>query len=376
MDYLEQIKKARRVVVKVGTTTLTHASGKLNLQCMEELVKELAAFKDQGKEVVLVTSGAVGAGIGRLGLSRSPKTIVERQALAAIGQGLLMQVYEKLFSEYGQIVAQVLLTRSDVSERQRYLNSRNTLLALLDYGVIPIINENDTVATEELKIGENDGLSALVAGLIDAELLVLLSDIDGLYTADPRKDLDAKLIACVPEITHEIKEMAGGTGSMFGSGGMLTKINAAQLATSSGSMMVLLNGAEPANLRCLFTGEPIGTVFLSKNTAVNHRKRWIACGPKPEGVLIVDPGAEQALLQQGKSLLPSGVIGIVGEFEEGALVKITNGSGNEIGRGFSNYTAAQLQKIRGKHTCVIESILGFKHSDEAVHRDNLVITAI
>lgn len=378
MDYIEEIKQAKRIVVKVGTSTLTHRTGKLNINRMEQLVRQLADLKNQGKEIVLVTSGAVGAGMGRLGLVEHPPAIVDRQALAAIGQGLLMQVYEKLFSEYGHIVAQVLLTRSDISERRRYLNARNTILALLQYNVIPIINENDTVATDELKtrIGENDALSALVSGIIDAELLVLLSDIDGLYTEDPKDNPNAKLIECVPEITPEIQEMAGGAGSTFGTGGMITKINAAKMATATGTIMVLMNGETPAKLEQLFNGEPVGTVFLSKQSVVNHRKRWIAFGPAITGELVIDQGAEKALIKSGKSLLPSGILRVEGNFEEADLVRICNNKNVEIARGLTNYTADQLLKIKGRKTSEIEKVLGFKTSDEVVHRDNMVITTL
>ncbi len=374
MDYLKTLKAARRIVVKVGTSTLTHSTGKLNINRMEMLVRQLTDLQNQNREVVLVTSGAVGVGLGRLGLTERPGTILQRQALAAIGQGLLMQVYEKLFSEYGQTVAQVLLTRSDISDRKRYLNARNTILALINYKVIPIINENDTVATEELKIGQNDALSALVAGLIEADLLILLSDIDGLYTADPKKTKNANLIPLVTEITPEILSMAGGAGSIFGTGGMITKLEAAKMATAAGTSMVLMNGAEPSQIQCIFDGKPVGTVFLSSQAVVSSRKRWIAYGPQVNGELIIDSGAEHALIKQGKSLLPSGIIKIVGNFEEGDLVKIFNNEHRELGRGLTNYGKEQLQKIIGKKCMEIESILGFKTADEVVHRDNLVIT--
>ncbi|HEX7715251.1 MAG TPA: glutamate 5-kinase [Bacillota bacterium] len=369
------IKAARRVVVKVGTSTLTHHSGKLNLNRMEQLVRQLVDLQNQDKEVVIVTSGAVGAGMGRLGITQKPASIMEHQALAAIGQGLLMQVYEKLFAEYGQTVAQVLLTRSDVSDRKRYLNARNTLLTLLKYRVIPIINENDTVATEELKFGQNDCLSALVAGLIEADLLVLLSDIDGLYTADPKTDPNATLIPLVTEIGPEILAMAGGAGSKLGTGGMITKMEAARMATAAGTSMVIMNGNDPAKIQYLFAGTPVGTVFLSNQPLVNSRKRWIAFGPPVTGELMVDDGAERALLKQGKSLLPSGIVTLSGEFEEGDLIRIVNCSHQELGRGLTNYSKEQLEKIRGRHSSEIQSILGFKFTDEAVHRDNLVITA-
>lgn len=374
LDYLKVLQNAKRVVVKVGTSTLTYETGKLNLNRMELLVRQLTDLHNQGREVVLVTSGAVGIGAGKLGLKERPGTILQRQALAAVGQGLLMQVYEKLFSEYGQTVAQILLTRSDISDRKRYLNARNTILALLKYQVVPIINENDTVATEELKIGQNDALSALVAGLIEADLLIILSDVDGLYTADPKKDPTAKLIPLVKEITPEIISMAGGAGSVFGTGGMTTKLEAAKMATAAGSSMVLMNGAEPSRIQQIFSGQPVGTVFLSSQTVVSSRKRWIAYGPQVAGELVVDSGAERALIKQGKSLLPSGIIGLSGDFDEGDLVRILNVERRELGRGLTNYGSEQLQKIIGKKCAEIEMILGFKTADEVVHRDNLVIT--
>lgn len=360
--------------MKVGTSTLTHQTGKLNINRMENLVRQLTDLQNQNREVVLVTSGAVGVGLGRLGLTERPGTILQRQALAAIGQGLLMQIYEKLFSEYGQTVAQILLTRSDISDRKRYLNARNTILALLKYQVVPIINENDTVATEELKIGQNDALSALVAGLIEADLLILLSDVDGLYTADPKKDNTAKLIPLVTEITPEISAMASGAGSIFGTGGMITKLEAAKMAITAGSSMVLMNGSEPSQIQRIFTGEPVGTVFLNSQAVVSSRKRWIAYGPQVMGELIVDSGAERALIKQGKSLLPSGIVELSGDFEEGDLVKISNLEHRELGRGLSNYGREQLQKIMGKKCAEIEMLLGFKTADEVIHRDNLVIT--
>lgn len=372
--FLRNLNQIKRVVVKVGTTTLTHQNGKLNLNLLEKLIRQLADLQNQGKEVVIVTSGAIGVGRGRLGLSQQPGSIVERQALAAIGQGLLMQVYEKLFAEYGITVAQILLTRSDVSDRKRYLNARNTILTLLDYRVIPVINENDTVATEELKIGENDSLSALVTGLIDAELLILLSDIDGLYTGDPHQDPNAKLIPLVTEVTAEIKEMAGGSASRFGTGGMVTKIGAAQMTLASGAAMVIMNGNDPAKIGILFAGTPVGTVFVSKHPAVNHRKRWIAFGPQASGTLTVDPGAERALRQKGKSLLPSGVVKVEGAFEEGDLITIVNREQTELARGLTNFSSEQLVKIQGKQSSEIEAVLGYQANDEVVHRDNMVIT--
>jgi glutamate 5-kinase len=374
VDYLKRLRSARRIVVKVGTSTLTYSTGKFNFNRMETLVRQLVDLQNQGKEITLVTSGAVGAGMGRMGLDRRPATIVENQALAAIGQGLLMQVYEKLFSEYGQMIAQVLLTRDDVSDRKRYLNASNTLLTLLSYRVIPIINENDTVATEELKFGQNDCLSALVAGLIEADLLILLSDIDGLFTADPKTDPDATLIPIVSEINSKIMAVAGGAGSKLGTGGMITKLEAARMANSAGVSMVIMNGNDPAKIQNLFGGIPTGTVFLSDQPVVNSRKRWIAYGPPLNGELIIDEGAEKALIKHGKSLLPSGVVDLSGEFDEGDLLKIINTNQLELGRGLTNYGSEQLRKIKGKKSSEIKTILGYKFTDEVIHRDNLVIT--
>ncbi len=374
MDYLQLLKKAKRIVIKVGTSTLAHSTGKLNLNQMEHLVRQIADLQNQNREVVLVTSGAVGVGLGRLGLTERPASIVERQAVAAVGQGLLMQVYEKLFSEYGQIIAQILLTRSDISDRKRYLNARNTILTLLKYRVIPIINENDTVATEELKIGENDSLSALVAGLIEADLLILLSDIDGLYTADPKRDPSATLIPVVTEVNSRLMGMAEGAGSNLGTGGMITKLEAAKMAIAAGTSMVLMNGKDPGKIQNIFNGTLEGTVFLSNQQVVNSRKRWIAYGPKVNGEIVVDSGAERALLKQGTSLLPSGILAAYGEFEEGDLIKVCTQSKTELGRGFTNYGKEQILKILGRKTSEIEAILGFKTADEVIHRDNLVIT--
>ena len=374
MEYLKRLQNARRIVVKVGTSTLTFNTGKFNFNRMERIVRQLVDLQNQGKEIVLVTSGAVGAGMGRIGISKKPSSIVEKQALAAIGQGLLMQVYQKLFSEYGQTIAQVLLTRDDVSDRKRYLNACNTILTLLKYRVIPIINENDTVATEELKFGQNDCLSALVAGLIEADLLILLSDIDGLYSADPKTDPNAVLISVVKELDANIMSMGGRSGSNLGTGGMITKLEAARMATSAGTTMVIMNGDDPGKIQNLFLGIPTGTVFLSTQPMVNSRKRWIAYGPILNGELVVDEGAETALLKHGKSLLPSGIIDIRGEFDEGDLIKIISIQNIELGRGLTNYGTGHLVKIKGKKSSEIESILGYKFTDEVIHRDNLVIT--
>jgi len=369
----EILSRAVRIVIKVGTSTLTHASGKLNYASLEKIVRETTDLKHQGKEIILVTSGAVGAGIGRTNYAGRPNSVQEKQALAAIGQGILMHAYEKLFAEYGQIIAQVLLTRADVADRKHYANSYRTFLTLLQFGAIPIVNENDTVATEEIKFGDNDTLSALVASMVNADLLVILSDINGLYTADPRRQKDARLIPVVEKITGELEECAAGAGTARGTGGMRTKIAAAKIATNSGAAVLLANGQEAWVVRRALAGEQIGTVFLPQKPSVASRKRWFAFGAISRGAVTVDKGAEQALRQEGKSLLPSGVVAVAGSFLAGQSIRIISLEGQEIGCGIVNYPAADLQKLAGKQTADIEAILGYKNGDEVIHRDALVL---
>jgi glutamate 5-kinase len=370
---IEQVTKARRLVVKVGTSVLAYPDGRLNLFRLERLVRELAAVANSGREVVLVTSGAVGAGLGRLGWTRKPRTLPEKQAAAAVGQGILMHMYEKLFAEYGQTVAQVLLTRQDIADRGRYLNARHTLLTLLRYRVIPIVNENDTVAVEEIRVGDNDTLSALVASLVDADLLVLLTDTAGLYTANPKACADASRIEVVTEITPELAKLAEGGCSPLGTGGVSTKLMAAQMAMNSGISMVIANGGEDRVIERTLAGEPVGTFFLPHAGRPASRKRWIAYGPPPQGRLWVDQGAAQAVLHQGKSLLPAGVAGVEGDFEAGAVVGVWDSEGKEIARGIVNYGAEEIRKIMGRRTSEIASILGHKDYDEVIHRDNLCL---
>ncbi|MGE5550326.1 MAG: glutamate 5-kinase [Bacteroidota bacterium] len=361
-----------RIVIKVGSSTLTHATGKLNLGRMETLARELADLANAGHRPILVTSGAVAAGRGRLGLATRPRSLPERQAVAAVGQGLLMQIYEKLFGEYSQVVAQVLLTRDDARDRRRYLNARHTFLTLLELGVIPIVNENDTVATEELQFGENDTLSAMVAALVEADLLILISDVDAVYTSDPRRDPDARPRSVIEEITPEILASAGGAGSSLGTGGMLTKIEAARIATSSGCLMALIGGEPPGTMRRLLQGEEVGTVFLPRARALQAREQWIAFAQVAAGDLVVDAGAARALRERGKSLLPSGLIEVRGDFAPGDLVRVIGPDGNEVARGLVNYNRADAVKLIGRRTAEIESLLGYKGYDEIIHRDNLV----
>lgn len=365
-----QLQKAQCVVVKVGTSTLTHATGNLNLIQMDRLVRQLADLKNQGRRIILVTSGAIGAGMGRLGIEQRPKEIPAKQALAAIGQGILMQTYEKLFGEYGTAVAQVLLTKDDVANRNRYLNARNTLNMILQYGAVPIINENDTVTFDEIKVGDNDTLAAMVAGLVDADLLVLLSDIDGLYTEDPRKNPQAQRIALVEEITPQIEALAGEPGSKFGSGGMHTKIAAARIATNQGIHMVLTNGDAQDCLQFLNKAPLTGTLFLAKEHSLGSRKGWLAFSARPEGSLLVDDGAAAAILEKGKSLLPKGVTKVEGFFERGAVVNIISNN-RVIARGIVNYSDQDIQKILGRHSREIDQIFGCGHEKEVIHRNNL-----
>ncbi len=367
------LAEAKRVVVKVGTSTLTHSTGKPNLFRIEQLAKELADLANQGKEIILVSSGAVGAGMDRLGLKERPKTIPEKQAAAAVGQGLLMHIYEKAFSEYGQVVAQVLLTREDSVNRSRYANSRNTLRTLLSHGVIPIVNENDAVAIDELKIGDNDTLSAMVANIVDADLLIILSDIDGLYTANPQTDPTATLVHELADITEEVEASAGGAGTTRGTGGMYTKIQAAKMVINSGIAMVIASGLEKDAIRRVLQGEKIGTLFLSRENRLQFRKRWLAFGSRVKGCIQVDEGCERAIVEHGSSVLPAGVIAVQGDFEEGMTVSILSASGREIARGLVNYSAADVQHIQGAHTHEIADLLGTKPYDEVIHRDNLVL---
>ena len=368
-----QLKSANRIVVKVGTSTLTHPNGKLNYSRIEYLVRELADAVNSGKQILLVSSGAVGAGMERLGWKDKPKTIPEKQAAAAVGQGILMHTYEKLFGEYGQIVAQVLLTREDSVNRKRYANSRNTLLTLLDIGVIPIINENDAVAIDELKIGDNDTLSANVAAIVDADLLIILSDVDGVYSANPQKDPSAQLIAEIPEVTPEIEAICGGAGTMRGTGGMLTKMAAARMAMNSGIVMVIASGAKEGVVQAVLAGHSVGTLFPPQQNRLQFRKRWLAFGARIKGRLTVDRGCAQALRKSGSSLLAAGIKAVEGSFDQGNTVSIVNQDGWEIARGLANYNAADTVRIMGAHTHEIAGILGHKPYDEVVHRDNMVL---
>lgn len=361
-----------RIVVKVGTSLLTDGSGNLNCEFIQSLCDDLSSLKKQGKEIILVTSGAIVA--GRAMLKGVAQNLREKQAAAAIGQVRLMQVYEQEFEKKNILIGQVLLTREDLEERNRYLNARNTLLTLLNLGAIPIINENDTVAVEEIQVGDNDTLSAIVAAKINADYLTILTDVEGLYTDDPTKNKNAKFISEVREITPEIEILAGkNPAGERGTGGMLTKIEAAKIATRSGVTMVIAQGKKDKVVSRILKGEKIGTKFLPHEEGLKARERWIAFGMKVKGKIYIDSGAVEALVKKGKSLLPSGISSVEGKFQVGDMISIFSPQAKEIARGLTYYSAEEIERIKGKKSQEIESILGRKDYDEIIHRDNLVI---
>lgn len=348
-----------------------------DMALMGRLADVLSALVAARNRCVLVTSGAVGTGRWRLGLAGRPRSIPEKQAAAAVGQGILMHLYEQVLATRGLTSAQLLLTRADLGDRQRYVNASNTLGVLLtaSAAVVPIINENDSVAVEELKFGDNDTLSALVASLVDADGLFILSDVDGLYDADPRTHPGAKRISKVAAITPAIEALAGGAGSSLGTGGMATKVAAARIATSCGIPMVLLGGQQPEGILASLGGESVGTTFMANRAKrLEGRKRWLAFSGQVAGRLTLDAGAVRAVRELGKSLLPAGIRVVDGEFEPGDLVALVDGQGAEVARGLVNYSATELALIRGRQSGEIEQVLGYKHYDEAIHRNNLVIT--
>ena len=366
--------KYQRIVVKIGTSTVTSSSPRISPPRLVELVRQMAGLYAAGCELIVITSGAIAAGREGLGFPQLPKDIPAKQMLAAIGQPRLMALYQQLFGLYGLSVAQVLLTRADLNDRRRYLNSRNTLAALLAQHAVPIVNENDTVATEEIRVGDNDNLSALVSNLIEADLLVLLTDQAGLFTADPRRDPQARLVREVTgtEIPAELWQAAGGSQGGLGTGGMVTKLQAADLARRSGALVAIASGSEPGVLERLAQGEALGTRFHPVATAVESRKRYILAGGMAAGQLVVDEGAVRAL-RSGGSLLPVGVTAVEGSFERGDTVRVVDPGGREIARGLANYAADDLGRIRGQRSDKIESILGFAYGEEVVHRSNMVL---
>ncbi|MBI4526444.1 MAG: glutamate 5-kinase [Deltaproteobacteria bacterium] len=367
------LRRARRVVLKIGSQILSSPAG-IEEGRIKDLARNLADLHDQGKELVIVSSGAVAAGMTRLGLKERPKTIPQKQAIAAVGQIKLMALYERHFSRFKKNVAQVLLTHEDLANRQRYLNAKHTLRTLLESKIIPIVNENDTVAVEEMKFGDNDHLSSLVATLLEADLLVVLSDVDGVYDRDPHIHRDARLIPLIADVKKSKEELRGNTRSPLGTGGMASKVSAAEKAAAAGIPTIIANGLKPQILTRVFDiKSEAGTLVLPDENRLAIRKHWIAYNLKPAGEIIVDPGAYDALVQRGKSLLPSGLREIHGSFGVGECVRCLDIDGKEFARGLVNYSAQELAQIRGLHTSKIEKILGYKSYDEIIHRDDLVL---
>ena len=365
--------KAKRVVVKVGSAVLTDENG-LKDEVIANIARELSFLQETGREVILVTSGAVAAGRRKVGPDVKISTELKvKQALAAIGQGHLMHAYEKAFGEHDQKVAQVLLTHSDLSSRDRYLNVRNTILSLFDFGVIPIINENDTVSVEELRFGDNDTLGALIANMIGADMFVILTDVDGLYTASPLEDPTAKAVYTVARIDSKVEKMAGYTRSALGTGGMQSKIRAAKMVSACGASSFIGPGNRTDILKDLFSGNMVGTFFLPSTDKIKSRKHWIAYVLRPQGYFVLDDGACRAVVDRGKSLLPSGILEVEGHFGVGSPVQCRNTDNRVIAAGLTNYSSKDIEKIKGCRTSEIKSILGFSDSDEIIHRDNLVL---
>ncbi len=363
-----------KVVIKIGSNIIAGRDG-LDEDQIARLSNEIAEIYSKGFDVVVVSSGAIAAGMSRLALKRKPSDIRHKQAAAAVGQSALMWAYEQAFSRHGIKVAQILLTRDAFFDRARYINAKNTILTLLDYRVVPIINENDTVSIEEIKFGDNDLLASLVAGLVGADHLVILSDVDGLYSRDPKRYPNAELIGIVKEITPELKEIAGGSGSIVGTGGMYSKLTAAEKAMNYGIKVSIINGRKTGVLgKLLLEGRYVGTTFIPQKKRMPARKGWIAFGVRAKGEIVIDDGAKAALLDKGKSLLPSGIRDIRGDFNAGDAVYCVGEKGERIAKGLTNYSSEELKKIKGLKTSEIERVLGYKYADEVIHRDNLVLT--
>jgi glutamate 5-kinase len=369
----EVIALAHTVVVKVGTNVLAGADGRLEPTRLQALADQVERLRQSGRKVALVSSGAIGAGVGRLGLGKRPTDLRHLQACAAVGQSFLMRAYEECLAKNGTHAAQILLTAGDFDSRGRYLNARNTILTLFEWGVLPIINENDTVSVAEIRYGDNDHLAALVTNLLQAPLLILLTVVDGLYASDPRVDPSASPLTMVPLIDGTILEMAGAGGSSLGTGGMRSKIRAARLATTAGESVIIANGTRPDVLDCIFAAEPVGTLFLPHGTTLPAWKRWLGFTARPKGRLFVDAGARDAVEHKGRSLLPIGVVRVTGSFTKGDVVALCDSAGMEFARGLTNYSAADAARIGGLRTEQVSTVLGELPYEEVVHRDNLVV---
>jgi len=371
-DRKTYLKNVKRAVIKIGSGVLTRKNG-LNLNLIDDLATEVCKIRNKGIEIILVSSGAIAAGLKKAGLSKRPTSLSQMQALAAMGQSNLIMAYEEAFSRQGAKAAQILLTRDDLTHRGRYLNARNTLMTLLSWKIIPIINENDTVGIDEIKFGDNDNLSALVVNLTESHLLVNLTNIDGLYDKDPRRHPDAQLIPLVEKVDRRITRAANAIPGFLGTGGMASKLTAARNISLGGIASIIANGSRPNILKDVFSGKSCGTFFMPEVSALNSRKQWIAFTKKTKGTLVIDEGAERALTKNGKSLLPSGIISVQGRFSMGDSVDIQGKSKQKIAIGMVNYSSGDLQKIIGAKTSQIEAILGYRHDDEIVHRDNLIL---
>jgi glutamate 5-kinase len=369
----EVVTLAHTVVVKVGTNVLADADGRLNRGRVKAVVDQLLRIRAAGKKVALVSSGAIGAGIGRLGLPGRPTDLRQLQACAAVGQNAMMALYEECLAPHGVHAAQLLLTAGDFDSRGRYLNVRNTLQALFEWNCLPVINENDTVSVAEIKFGDNDHLAAMVTNLLQAPLLIILTTVDGLYSGDPATDPAAKLVTTVPHISAEVAGMAGASRSSLGTGGMRSKLRAARLATAAGESVIMANGALPDALDRIMAAEPVGTLFLPHGGAVPAYKRWLGYTARPKGKLLLDAGACAAVRERGRSLLPVGVVAVAGAFGKGDVVALCDATGQEFARGLSNYSSADSDKIRGLSTERIAEVLGTVPYVELVHRDNLAL---
>ncbi len=367
------LETVKRVVVKVGSGVLTRRNG-LNLNVIDDLTTEICSLRQKGIEVILVSSGAIAAGLRKIGMTKKPDSLSGMQALAAMGQSNLIMVYEEAFARHGAKAAQILLTRDDLTNRRRYLNSRNTILTLLSWKIIPIINENDTVVVDEIKFGDNDNLSGMVTNLSDAQLLVNLTNIDGLYDGDPRTNPDAELIKVVTRIDKKIIGAADKIPGFLGKGGMASKITAAQKMTLRGIPTIIANGFKEGILKDIFSGKEVGTFFPPHEKSLGRKKHWIAFTKSPKGTIVIDKGAEKALLENGKSLLPSGIKVVSGRFDRGNSVVLVTEDDREVAVGLVNYNSDELNRIAGVRTSQIESLLGYKHDDEVIHRDNLVLS--
>ncbi len=369
----EKLKDKKRIVIKVGTSSLTYANGKVNFRFLEDLVRELSDLRNRGIQIILVSSGAIGVGAPVLGFKEKPSYLPYKQAAAAVGQGILMNYYERYFRDYGQVTAQMLLTKGDAINSKHYLYTKGTLQSLLELGAIPIINENDAVTAEEIKIGDNDTLSAIVASIADADLLVILSDIDGLYSGIPGTDPNAKLISFVPEFSREILHLAGGAGTARGTGGMYTKLLAAEICVRSGIDMVIAKSSLPHVITRILDGGAVGTLFLGENVHPQLKKRDIIIGTAVRGKIFVDRGCMEAILNKGSSLLPVGVIRVSGQFNDGDIVSVYYDN-TEIARGLTHYGSADIDCIKGHHTEELNEVLGYEAPyDTIIHRDNLLI---